>query len=506
MRCMLIPNDAKKNINKKFVKAVNDNYFKKMIDDTEKFYLKSPRSRYSNLVYEHNMAMYNFLNSNLVTPDKSKFDVSKLLLLSLYHEMHKDHRIPKEVQKSIGPLYEQFIELKLNDMNSNVPTSYYSDLFEKNLPLLIFRTIDVSKIPLNGDKKLLIDWFNFHPKRFDEERYNLANIMYKFYYPISDLLGFETVFNEIKNTSVQTLYPENYKKIESNLRLNFEHLQGIKHSFEEEIRKLIEINSDDVIFCPFENGSLVKGRIKSAGSIVLKMNEKDLPITKMLELHDLVAFTVLVKDEVQARHFWEFIKDKYNHGDIFSEDYISNPRVNTGYQALHVDVYHKNVRVEIQIKTPEMYVRSERGDWCHAIYKNDEMKPGLLKVAEFVSAMKSSTPFKSNAPFLNLRGARLIAYYVNEGVQKEIYLDKYSTVFDMIMQSKISRDPFKVKIYSQNTGAEIFYNQLVNDGSTYIFKLINRRENLPKRTLYDLKSYCKNTESINFLKNEIKRK
>lgn len=482
----------------------NDNYIKRIKTDFEKYYSKMnyPFSAY---IMEHNNSMFNFLNSNLANVEykKGQFNISKLLLLSLFHETRNNEPVPRLIRRELGSLYHDYLDLKNNDFNPKAEGTYYSSLFEKNLPLLIFRTLDISKLPLNGDKDLLVNWFNFNPKKIEEEKRNLATVMYNVYHPIADILGFNSVLNDIKNLSVQTLYPDNYRKIDSNMRSNYEYLNNIKKSFTNELQTLININSNDVSFFPFEEGSYVKGRIKSAGSIVLKMIEKDLPITKMLELHDLVAFTILVEDVNQARYFWNFIKDVYNHGEMFSEDFITNPRGRTGYQALHVDVFHKGVRVEIQIKTPEMYVRSEHGEWSHAIYKNEEMKPGLLKLAEFASILKTSDSFKSNAPFLNLRGSRIIAFYNNEGARNEIYLDKYSTIFDLIVQSKVSKDPFKVKVFSSNTGCELFYTQLVNDGSSYMFEKLPVPEKISKKKLYDIRACSISGEANLYLSNLI---
>jgi hypothetical protein len=472
--------------------------------------------KFREYVLEHNQIMYDLINSRVFNLKSDKDKISKLLLLSKYHEIYKEDTIPKEILRKLGPLYDEYLELKSKDLSSEIDAKFYSNLFENNLPLIIFRTLDLANLPLKSDKELLVNCFNFNSRKFEEERKNLALKMLDLYSPISDIFGFKKILESIKDTAVDVLYPENYNQIKKFLYKNKMRLFQIKQDFQKKILKeTIHPLNDLIKFSTFEDGSIIKGRVKAPGSIVLKMINEDLPPSKMLELHDLVAFTVLTDTEENARSLWELIKHDFQIQDDsdFCEDFISSPRGRTGYQALHVDVFFEGIRIEVQIKTPEMYLASERGEWAHAIYKNPSMKQSLLKLSEFFSVLENSSVLKNNVHSIDTRGKRFLAYYEYTKNKKinnvEIRLDKDSTVFDLVMLSKINKDPFKVKVYSKNTGVEVLYNQLVREGSTYVLKTvpepINFNKKELKKKLYDLRACCVSGEANFYLTNLIKK-
>lgn len=477
---------------------------------------KKNQNKFKQYVMEHNQVMHDLINSKVFNFKSDKDKISKLLLLSKYHEIYREDTIPKEILRKLGPLYDEYLELKSKDLSPDIDAKFYLNLFENNLPLIIFRTLDLANIPLKSDKELLVNCFNFNPRKFEEERRNLALKMLDLYSPISDIFGFKNILSSIKDTSVDVLYPDKYSKIKRYLDKNNSRLIQIKQDFENRmLNETIYPLNDLINFSTFEDGSIFRGRIKSPGSIVLKMINEDLPPSKILELHDLVAFTILTDTVENARSLWELIKHDFHIQDDseFCEDFISSPRGRTGYQALHVDVFFEGVRVEVQIKTPEMYLASERGEWAHAIYKNPDMKQAFLKLSEFFSLLENTAVLKSNVHSVDTRGKRFIAYYEHKKNKRlnhvEIRLDKDSTVFDLVMLSKLDRDPFKVTVHSKNTGLELSYNQLIREGTTYVLKVnsnpftFNKKE--LKKKLYDLRACCVSGEANFYLSNLIKK-
>lgn len=477
---------------------------------------KKNQNKFREYVMEHNQVMHDLINSEVFNLKSDKDKISKLLLLSKYHELYKNDVIPKDILRKMGTLYDEYLELKSKDLSPDLDVNFYSNLFENNLPLIIFRTLDLANIPLSSEKELLVNCFGFNPRKFEEQRKNLAVKMLDLYSPISDILGFKNILSSIKDTGVEVLYPDNYKNIKRYIDNNNARLVEIKQNFESKLLQEIIYPINDVIkFSTFEDGSIIKGRVKSPGSVVLKMINYDLPPSKMLELHDLVAFTLLTDSEENARGLWDLIKHEYQIQDNtdFCEDFISSPRGRTGYQALHVDVFFEGFRIEIQIKTPEMYLASEKGKWSHAIYKNPDMKPAFLKLNEFFSLLENSAVFKSDVHSVDTRVKRFIVYYEYTRNKKlnhvEIRLDKDSTVFDLVMLSKLDRDPFKVKVYSKNTGIELSYNQLIREGTTYVLKVDSKpftytKKELKKK-LYDLRANCVSGEANFYLSNLIKK-
>jgi ppGpp synthetase/RelA/SpoT-type nucleotidyltranferase len=480
-------------------------YLKRKINAIPKEKIKdnvSSKEFQRNFISEHNLEMYNIISSK-VFQKTNRDEVSKLILLSRYHESFKGETIPREVMRELGSLYPYYNEVKSKDFEPDIDKDFYSDLFKTNLPLLIFRTIDLSKIPLRSDKDLLVNCFGFNPKNFEEERKNLARKMLDLYSPVSDIFGFKNVLESIKNTSVEVLHPENYLQVKNILFRKNERLEEIKKSFENILLNTINEFKEIIPFSVFEDGSRLKGRIKSPGSIVLKMIDKDLPTSKVLDLHDLVAFTVLVENQKDAIELWELLKSQFNTS--LCEDYISSPRTRTGYQALHVDIFYDEIRVEVQIKTPEMYLRSEKGDWSHAIYKNKSMKDVFLKLQELFTTLENSSTLRSEAYLINIRGERISAHYSFNSENHNIRLDKDSNVFDLIMLSKISKNPFKVKVYSKNTGVEFPYTHIIREGSSYVLEISKEQKQFTKKDLYDLRACCFNGESHVYLSNLIKK-
>lgn len=394
MKCM-----SYKKINFKSSKSNYKTKKESMIHEAQKFFLegnpKNITKQQVNLSWEHHLQLHNFLKSDLcakVLPEYKEgvhtyLNINNLLFFSLYHESYK--KIPRSIKKKLNSndLMDTYTLLKKQDFEGNSSMDFYIDTFSKNLPLLIFKTIDIAFLPLDGDKDYLVSCFGFssNDKKFEEEKMNVANIMSTFYYSLADYSGFNIVFNKIRNTSTSVLYPLEHRKVLTQLYDVSDKLQSVKKSFEDNFHDLRNENKD-ITFHKFENNSFIKGRIKEPGSITLKLIERKFNLN-IRELHDLIAFTVLVDSEDEAYKFHNFLKEKYR-SELY-EDYIQNPR-KTGYQALHTDIFYNGIRVEIQIKTPEMYRNSECGNWSHALYKSNSIEKiiGIDRINKLFSVLK----------------------------------------------------------------------------------------------------------------------
>ena len=143
----------------------------------------------------------------------------------------------------------------------------------------------------------------------------------------------------------------------------------------------------------------VVGRLKHYYSIYRKMEAQNIPFD---EVHDLIAFRILVKTLPQCyealgniHSLWRPIPGRF-------KDYIAMPKANN-YQSLHTTVIGpKGERVEFQIRTEEMHDIAEHGIAAHWKYKEgkgtkddkDEMKfKWIRRLLEWQSELEDPAEF-----------------------------------------------------------------------------------------------------------------
>lgn len=190
------------------------------------------------------------------------------------------------------------------------------------------------------------------------------------YAPIANRLGIQEFKVEMEDFCLQYLKPDVYRQIHTHVKGR----RSEREKYIEEVRRLVEKTmKDHHLSCQ------IVGRLKHYYSIHRKMEAQNIPFD---EVHDLIAFRLLVKNLPQCyealgniHSLWRPIPGRF-------KDYIAMPKANN-YQSLHTTVIGpKGERVEFQIRTEEMQDIAEHGIAAHWKYKEgkpakddkDEMK------------------------------------------------------------------------------------------------------------------------------------
>ena len=107
-------------------------------------------------------------------------------------------------------------------------------------------------------------------------------------------------------------------------------------------------------------------RVKHPAGIWRKTESKGLAVD---QLHDIVAFRVIVRSEQDCYHALKVLHDRFEPLLLRFKDYIAEPKEN-GYRSLHTCVKSSDgIAFEIQIRTPEMHEQAEGGEAAHWRYK-----------------------------------------------------------------------------------------------------------------------------------------
>lgn len=191
-----------------------------------------------------------------------------------------------------------------------------------------------------------------------EKQERIATETMEIYAPLANRLGINWLKAELEDLSFKYIKPWDYR----NTREKIGKTKKERSRFIDEVLRELEKTLRDAGMSTVE----VAGRPKHLWSVYRKMMDKGLAFD---EIHDLIAFRVLVDSLGQCYEALGNIHAKWRPIPGRFKDYIAMPKPN-GYRSLHTTVVGpKGERIEIQIRTKRMHEVAESGIAAHWKYK-----------------------------------------------------------------------------------------------------------------------------------------
>jgi RelA/SpoT family (p)ppGpp synthetase len=190
-------------------------------------------------------------------------------------------------------------------------------------------------------------------------RKRVARETLEIYAPIANRLGLDGLYRELQELSFSNLYPGRYKVLAKALK-------GARGNRREIVNKVLGALKERLESSKID--AQVSGREKQIYSIYIKMQEKHLSFSQVL---DIYGFRVIVKDIPACYLALGALHSLYKPVPGKFKDYIAIPKVN-GYQSLHTTLIGPyGMPVEIQIRTQAMNRIADAGVASHWLYKSD---------------------------------------------------------------------------------------------------------------------------------------
>jgi GTP pyrophosphokinase len=197
-----------------------------------------------------------------------------------------------------------------------------------------------------------------------------ANETLLLYAPMAHQLGLYGIKQEMEDTSLKYIEPEEYREIVTKLKTGDSERKKFIADFLKPIEK--ELTSSGI-------GYEIKSRTKSIYSIWRKMRKQQVPFEGV---YDVFAIRIIAgsSPENEISDCWKIyslVTDIYTPNINRLRDWISTPRP-TGYESLHitVDTFDKKT-VEVQIRSSRMDKIAESGIAAHWRYKGVQQLEGM---------------------------------------------------------------------------------------------------------------------------------
>lgn len=239
--------------------------------------------------------------------DLSEEDIQTLTLLALYHPLHSLEGAPSDLQRRLEEPFERFCRYRKLD-EKGLPKdieSYEELIYLKNGmidPVFLVRAMDLSQTH-DFDGESIEELYRLSGESVDGKRVrtNIAISMLDVYYPISDALLFVDS-DSIRDIAVEEIWPDKFAKIKEQCessKIDLDRSQYLlRNAFEAAIRRVVMQKTLPVIQNP-DDSYIYTDRVKSEGSIVLKLVNKKLP-TSIIYANDMHGFLAIAKDAKTA--------------------------------------------------------------------------------------------------------------------------------------------------------------------------------------------------------------
>lgn len=180
------------------------------------------------------------------------------------------------------------------------------------------------------------------------------------YSPIAHRLGLNLVYRELQDLSFRHSSPFRYATLDKAIK-------KARGNRKEMVGKILDAARMTLSKSGLEAD--LRGREKTLYSIYMKMRQKHLSFSQVL---DLYAFRVTVKSIDECYRALGVLHALYKPMPGKFKDYIAIPKLN-GYQSLHTTLVGPfGMPVEFQIRTQDMHRVAEEGVAAHWAYKDGD--------------------------------------------------------------------------------------------------------------------------------------
>lgn len=280
------------------------------------------------------------------------------LMAALLHDVIEDTEYSKEdLALAFGDTVAELVEgvSKLDKLKFGTKQEAQAENFRKMLMAMV-QDIRVILIKLADRTHNMRTLGSLRP----DKRRRIALETLEIYSPLAHRLGIHDIKNELENLGFQAMYPMRYRALKSAVT----QARGNRKEVIEKTRLELENKLNE-----FEISGRVVGREKHLYSIYLKMKNKELSFTEVM---DIYGFRVIVDKVDNCYRVLGAIHGLYKPIENRFKDYIAIPRSN-GYQSLHTSLKGPHgIPVEVQIRTEEMDHMADKGVAAHWLYKETE--------------------------------------------------------------------------------------------------------------------------------------
>lgn len=280
------------------------------------------------------------------------------LTAALLHDVVEDTDISKaEISERFGEPVAELVDgvSKLTKIEFQTQEEAQAENFRKML-LAMARDVRVILIKLADRLHNMRTLEAMHPAK----QRSIARETLEIYAPIAHRLGLNNIYQELQELGFRYSYPMRYKVLVKATKA----ARGNRREIVGKILEAIDIKLK-------ESGldAEVTGREKHLYSIYMKMVEKQLSFSEVL---DIYGFRVIVKDIPACYVALGMLHSLYKPIPGKFKDYIAIPKTN-GYQSLHNTLLGPfGIPIEIQIRTAEMHRIAENGVASHWLYKSSD--------------------------------------------------------------------------------------------------------------------------------------
>jgi len=299
------------------------------------------------------------LNVAAILAEMKADDVS--IVVGLLHDVLEDTLTTKEsIAKQFGPEVSELVDglTKIGKFSYVSREQEQAETFRKMI-LAMVSDLRVVLVKL-ADRLHNMRTLQYLP---EEKRREIARETLDIYAPIANRLGMGLVKGELEDLAFMHLEPEVYARVALDVERRIKGSQAMIEKIRARLAaKLAEAGI----------AGEVTGRVKRYYSIAEKMRRREVDAA---ELYDVLAFRIVTPETRECYAALGLVHQLWRPVPGRIKDYIAMPKPNF-YQSLHTTVMGEAAQpFEIQIRTREMDLISERGIAAHWKYKEGRLGP-----------------------------------------------------------------------------------------------------------------------------------